>query len=434
MTSVTKFAVWLNLFALALMTGCDSPQSEAEAQTALVISGQATAASKLPASNGNTLTLRLENLAALPETKAIIAEKTIVLNKQQRPLPFELRVFRDQIRADTPYALRILLQTPEGGLWTADELYSINRDMPELELDDVNLIQAFDSEMVNHTGLFVCGSKTVKTRLDKEKMQLHLDDDIFHLQQVSAASGAKYQSADSQVVFWHKGERAMLTMASFDWPQCTRVSKNILALFPFSAHGNEPGWALSAEVNEVVLNWNYGRQRLVMPNPQLDLTHSGFVLHSKANERLLKVNVLHSLCRDSMSGKPYPQHVEIHFDDKHLRGCGGDSDALLTGEEWVVEDINNRGMIDFSRVTLKFDDKGRLSGQASCNQYTTTYEFREGLDIDGAITTRKACAPALMKQEELFLTLLRDIKRLDFTPRGALLLTTSDGQSITARR
>jgi heat shock protein HslJ/membrane-bound inhibitor of C-type lysozyme len=434
MTSVRQFAVWFSLFTLALITGCDSPQSETAAQTALVISGQATASSKLPATGGSTLTLRLQNLAALPENKAIIAEKTIVLNKQQRPLPFELRVFRDQIRDDTPYALRILLQTSEGELWTADQLYSINRDMPQLELGDVNLSRAFDSEMKNHTGLFVCGSKTVKTRLQKENMQLHLDDDILHLKQVTAASGAKYQSAGGQVVFWQKGDRAMLTTASFDWPQCTQVSEHILALFPFNAHGNEPGWALSAEVNEVVLNWNYGRQRLVMPNPQLDLTHSGFVLHSKANERLLKINVLHSLCRDSMSGKPYPQHVEVHFDDKHLRGCGGDSDTLLTGEEWVVEDINNRGIIDFSRVTLKFDDKGRLSGQASCNQYTTTYEFREGLDIAGAITTRKACAPALMQQEELFLALLRDITRLDFTPRGALLLTTSDGKSITARR
>lgn len=428
-----SFVRWLLLF-LFLLGAAACEQQQADSSSALLINGNAVYQEKQTLPAGSTLTLRLENLAALPDSGAIIAEKTIVLKKQQRPVPFQLRVFRDQIHADTPYALRVLLQTPEGQLWTADQLYKINRNMRELDLDEVNLSQAFDSQMVNHTSLFACGNKTVKTRLHKETMQLHLDDDIFHLQQVSAASGAKYQSGDSQVVFWHKGERAMLTMASFDWPQCTRVSKHILALFPFSAHGNEPGWALSAEVNEVVLNWNYGRQRLVMPNPQLDLTHSGFVLHSKANERLLKVNVLHSLCRDSMSGKPYPQHVEIHFDDKHLRGCGGDSDALLTGEEWVVEDINNRGMIDFSRVTLKFDDKGRLSGQASCNQYTTTYEFREGLDIDGAITTRKACAPALMKQEELFLTLLRDIKRLDFTPRGALLLTTSDGQSITARR
>ena len=428
-----SFVRWLLLFFFLLgAAACE--QQEADSSSALLINGSAVYQEKQTLPAGSTLTLRLENLAALPDSGAIIAEKTIVLKKQPRSVPFQLRVFRDQLHADTPDALRALLRTPEGKLWTADQLYSINRNIHELELGEVRLSQAFDSQMVNHTSLFACGNKTVKTRLHKDNMQLYLDDDIFHLQQVSAASGAKYQSADSQVVFWNKGERAMLTMASFDWPQCTRVSKHILALFPFSAQGNEPGWSLSAEVNEVVLNWNYGRQRLVMPNPQLDLTHRGFVLHSKANERLLKVNVLHSLCRDSMSGKPYPQHVEIHFDDKHLRGCGGDSDALLTGEEWVVEDINNRGIIDFSRVTLKFDDKGRLSGQASCNQYTTTYEFREGLDIDGAITPRKACAPALMNQEELFLTLLRDIKRLDFTPRGALLLTTSDGQSITARR
>jgi heat shock protein HslJ len=106
----------------------------------------------------------------------------------------------------------------------------------------------------------------------------------------------------------------------------------------------------------------------------------------------------------------------------------------LTGDEWIVEDINRQGIIDASRITLQFDESGRLHGRASCNQYTTTYELTEQIDIGQAITTRKACAPALMNQEQRFLTLLADVIQIDFDEKGALLLSTADGSTLTARR
>ncbi len=423
----------ISLCLLLAVTACDQTASDSSNQQALVISGEIDIQGKVNGKSGSSLTLRLENLSALPNGNAVIVEKKTALEKPQQPVPFKLRVYRDQLQIGTSYVLRIIYQNAEGRRWTSSRLYSINRATEETRLGKTPLEPVMPME-TRKPQLFLCGKKTIKLLEQNQKAQLHLQDDVYHLQNVASASGARYQSADGKIVFWNKGNEAMLSMAEFEWPTCARVSEDVLALFPFRAHGNEPGWTLSANVDEVVLDWNYGQQHLIMPYPELNLTQSGFVLHSETNVPLLKVNVLNSLCQDSMTGRPYPQHVELHYGDLHLSGCGGDSYTLLTGKEWIVEDIGGQGLIDFTRVTLQFDSEGRLHGHASCNQYTTAYEFNEQLDIADPIATRKSCAPALMKQEQRFLNLLSEVERLDFDSSGALLLSTASGRTLTARR
>jgi heat shock protein HslJ len=122
------------------------------------------------------------------------------------------------------------------------------------------------------------------------------------------------------------------------------------------------------------------------------------------------------------------------LDNLDFQGCGGHSRDLLVGQEWIVQDLNQQGVIDFSRLTMTFDDQGRLSGFTSCNQYSTAYEFNERLDIASAITTQKVCPVAIMNQEKLFLSILTDVESLDISINGALILKTADGRTITARR
>lgn len=430
MTSVKCALVYL--CSLLMLSGCDQSASEQQSLS-LIIEGKANHNTQGALPTGSQMTLRLEDISALPDSPAILAEKIIQLESQQKPFRFQLRIFRDQLANNTTYALRVLVSSSKGERWTTENLYTIDPHQNHIDLGEISLKQQSIMQP-DTTALFACGSRTIKALFNRQSLQLQLNDDIYHLNQVITASGTQYQSKDGKVIFWNKGTQASFSMAGFDWPSCTKVSANTLALFPFEAHGNEPGWRLTAHFDQVKLDWNYGQQHLVMPYPLLDLTHSGFVLHSKTDARLMRVNVLNSLCRDSMSGRPYPQHVKVLFGDLHLSGCGGDTNSLLTGEEWTVEDINRKGIIDASHITLKFDDTGRLHGTASCNQYTTTYELSEQIDIGQAITTRKSCAPALMQQEQRFLTLLDQITQIDFDIKGALLLSTADGSTLTARR
>lgn len=113
-----------------------------------------------------------------------------------------------------------------------------------------------------------------------------------------------------------------------------------------------------------------------------------------------------------------------------------DAGILAPGTTWVVEDIDNRGIIDNSRVTLGFTEDGRISGQASCNNYSGSYRFASGrLTLDGPLAvTRKMCPPALMNQEQRFLDTLRTGLAVSQNGQGALMLTNGDGHSLLARR
>jgi heat shock protein HslJ len=129
-----------------------------------------------------------------------------------------------------------------------------------------------------------------------------------------------------------------------------------------------------------------------------------------------------------MSGMPYPQRVRVEIEGEQLLGCGGDPARLLQGGEWVVEDILGGGIIDRSRVTLRFWQDGRLTGRASCNNLMGQYQLSgEGLAIGQAATTRMACSPALMEQEQRVLNSLAQVQRFDIDDTGALLLYTSEG-------
>lgn len=106
---------------------------------------------------------------------------------------------------------------------------------------------------------------------------------------------------------------------------------------------------------------------------------------------------------------------------------------LLRGAVWVVEDIAETGIIDNSRITIEFLEDNRIAGRATCNRYSGTYQLSgEGVDIGPLATTRMACAPALMNQEDRFLTLLGEVTSIRIGQQGQLLLSTPEGNRMRA--
>ena len=100
---------------------------------------------------------------------------------------------------------------------------------------------------------------------------------------------------------------------------------------------------------------------------------------------------------------------------------GDHATADLMGGEWLVEDIAGRGVIDDARTTVSFSSDGRLSGDTACNRYFADYEVSgSSLQIGNAGTTRRACAPAVMDQEQRFLELFNEVDTYRIDSTGAL--------------
>ncbi|MBK0328347.1 META domain-containing protein [Rhodobacteraceae bacterium F11138] len=108
---------------------------------------------------------------------------------------------------------------------------------------------------------------------------------------------------------------------------------------------------------------------------------------------------------------------------------------LLTGGEWRVQDIDGHGVIDIAQTTISFERDGRVSGSGGCNRYTGSYEQADDTLTFGPVAvTRKACVPAVARQEDAFLSFMDTQVTVQFTETGALVLTDPQGRSLTARR
>jgi heat shock protein HslJ len=89
--------------------------------------------------------------------------------------------------------------------------------------------------------------------------------------------------------------------------------------------------------------------------------------------------------------------------DQAVPSSGG-----LAGTSWVVEQIDGRNVAEDARPTVVFDAAtARVSGRASCNRYSASVIGPgETLRITQAVTTKMACAPPVMEQEQRFLAAL----------------------------
>lgn len=201
---------------------------------------------------------------------------------------------------------------------------------------------------------------------------------------------------------------------------------------PFRATGNEPFWHVIIEPGQLVL------ERPSLPIEELryqtvDKSGTGRRFRASREGLVIEVVTAPQLCRDSMSGMPHPYQVRLVLNGDVSPGCGGDPRQLLTGTEWVVEDLAGRELEEKSRATLEFMPDGRIHGSASCNRYTGSWSLTGAtIEMGKLASTRKACPSTLMDQEDRFLRLLESARTFDISPQGALVITSASGKQIRA--
>jgi heat shock protein HslJ len=203
---------------------------------------------------------------------------------------------------------------------------------------------------------------------------------------------------------------------------------------PYRAHGNEPFWGLVIEADSMKL-LTPEADPLAAPLLAAEAIEGGRRYEAEVNGAPFTATILETPCADGMSGMPYPHTVIVLLSGVEYHGCGGDPAALLMGAEWVVESIDGAEIAAGSRATLTFDADGRVAGNTSCNQYSGPYRLTgEGISVGEVVSTRKACADALMNQERKFLGALGAVDRFEIDPSGGLILRGGEQHSILARR
>ncbi len=101
---------------------------------------------------------------------------------------------------------------------------------------------------------------------------------------------------------------------------------------------------------------------------------------------------------------------------------------------WLVEDVDQRGVIDRARLTVVFGETGQISGQAGCNPFGGTLSLEgSAIKVGPLRAGLKMCPPALMDMEGRMLRSLQSADTLAWAPDGALVLTGPEGRRLTLR-
>jgi putative lipoprotein len=101
----------------------------------------------------------------------------------------------------------------------------------------------------------------------------------------------------------------------------------------------------------------------------------------------------------------------------------------LVGGTWALEDIDGAGVVDDAQSTLEFGPDGRVSGRGGCNRYSGNVEVKGASIVVGElISTKMACAPALMDQETKFLAALQATRTYRMNEDNKLVLSDATGR------
>lgn len=369
---------------------------------------------------------------ALPPGAALVAEATAPdgaalghlrepTDGAQVPLPFRLG-----IPAGPEAQLRLAIFTGGIARWVSAPV-TLAAGISPLDLGDV-VLEPFHP--LGFSTAWDCGGTRLAAGFAAEQALLRHAGGTIALSQKPAASGARYVSADHASEIWTKGDSAMVTLGGTALPECRAVPPDAAA--DWTARGNEPGWTLAVSGGRMAFV-PFGAPPVEAPLAAPGIADGDFV-HEAAG---LRLTLTPALCRDTMTGMPYPETVTVETRGQRLSGCGGRPLDLLTGAEWVIEELAGTPVADADggRPTLQVFRDGRIAGSGGCNRFIGRAQVDgERLTLGPAGMTMMACPEALMRQERRFLDMLADVDGFDIAADGALVLRAAEAPVIVARR
>lgn len=107
--------------------------------------------------------------------------------------------------------------------------------------------------------------------------------------------------------------------------------------------------------------------------------------------------------------------------------------ATLPGSAWQVTGLGGQAPLDHHPLTFEFDLEGNIAGDTSCNRFggSCTIEGNT-MQVGPLRSTRRACEPDIMQQEQKLLALLRAVTAWSLNGEE-LVLTAPEGE-IKAKR
>ncbi|BDW86056.1 META domain-containing protein [Roseicyclus marinus] len=347
----------------------------------------------------------------------LLAEARVPSDGRQVPIPFSLEVPGEAVGI-----LRAGLMLGAVAEWLGEPVVL---DGAMGDLGEIGLVR-------HEAGVFPasyrCGDLPLRVGAAEGNVVLDTGRDWVVMAPVPAASGARYEvSGQAETYFWDRAGVAQVALDGVALPEC-RASLPPEAR-AYRGRGNEPFWSVEIASGQMVLR-RLGMEDVILPVTESALTAEG-ALRVTAGDAVLRRKP--AICRDSMTGMPYPETLAVAMGDQVLQGCGGLPEDLLRGA-WRVESIAGDPVIADSRLTLGFGADGRVAGSGGCNRWFAGYDLTgEGLAIGQAGATMMACPEPIMAQEQRFFAALAQVTGFDIDGTGGLVLLAMERPILIMR-
>jgi heat shock protein HslJ len=109
--------------------------------------------------------------------------------------------------------------------------------------------------------------------------------------------------------------------------------------------------------------------------------------------------------------------------------------APLPGSAWEVTTFAGQTPLADHPITFEFDNEGNIAGDGSCNRFGGTCAIEGNTIKVGPLrSTRRACEPEIMQQEQKFLGLLGAVTSWESDADGTLVLRGEGGEIRAQKR
>jgi putative lipoprotein len=126
------------------------------------------------------------------------------------------------------------------------------------------------------------------------------------------------------------------------------------------------------------------------------------------------------------TGKPDETDIRVE------RVKSGKAEASGPRGKWLCESIRGHGVIDNVQTAIEIASDGKIAGSGGCNRIAGKATISgERITFGPMISTRMACAPAVMDQESRFLAALGDVRRFKVdSAKGKLVLFNANNRPV----
>lgn len=111
------------------------------------------------------------------------------------------------------------------------------------------------------------------------------------------------------------------------------------------------------------------------------------------------------------------------------------SPVTLPGSAWEATNFGEQTPLADHPITFEFDNEGNIAGDASCNRFGGTCTIEgNNMKVGPLRSTRRACEPEIMQQEQKFLALLATVTSWEIGAEGELVLRGEGGEIRAKKR